>query len=934
MPHPVPFRRLAFPCAFVVAGMLAAGCRRTAGGEDSLSDAATARRLGITVEAVERLRVRRGLTNDVLVRMTEGQLARAIEKADHPKPDHPGEAARWMRLFHEDENGSVPEGALLAAKAQFDALPRAIAPGEDTTWTPLGPGNIGGRCRALLVHPVNAADLLLGSVGGGLWRSTNSGASWAPVNDFLANLAVCSLLRDPLNANTIYAGTGEGFFNIDAIRGAGIFKSTDGGTAWTQLAATANSNFHYVNRLAFSANGATLLAATNTGVWRSTNGGASFTLVFGSRTYDVDFHPTDPLEAVLAYDSSTNGTAWSADGGLSWTTATGFPADANRIETAYAPADGNVVFASVERNSGGSITGGLYRSLDGGATYAAQNTTTTYLGSQGWYDNALWVAPFDAAGAANANTVFVGGLDLWRSTDAGVNFTRISSWSSAPASAHADHHAIVPVPGFNGTTQRGAYFMNDGGAYFVSDVFSVAQLSGWVEKNNQLAVTQFYGASGNAQTGTLVGGTQDNGTLRYTPAGGSEAWTTMFGGDGGFCASDPTNPNYHYGEYVYLRIHRSTNGGTSSSYICGLNGSTWKAAPYKIGDAELQQTAFISPFVLDPNDANRIFAGGRSLWRTDDAKTANTSTTGPSWLAIKAPTTNNSNISAIAVAPGNSNVVWVGHGNGDVWRTADALAAAPAWVQVDAGAPGLPNRMVTRLVVDPQNPQRAWACFAGFNSDNLWRTDTNGATWASYAGLPALPVRDLDLHPGDSDLMFLSTELGVITSANAGAVWSVPNDGPANVTVLESFFLGNDLHAVTHGRGLFRARYDAGFRLEFTTLGGGAGNLHLAVRDHPPAFVEGWTLFSLATTAPAGSGSLFGLTPDYLTLQCLMNPRAPGNFLHFPPPPLPSLYPAAPLDLAPGSLAGFAGITVDAMALLLEALPATTRATSVVRATF
>jgi len=122
--------------------------------------------------------------------------------------------------------------------------------------------------------------------------------SWTPVNDFLASLAVAALVRNPLNPATIDAGTGESYFNFDAIRGAGILKSTDGGTVWTQIAATANSNFYYVNRLAASSNGATLLAATNTGVWRSINAGTSFTQVMAARALDVDFHPTDPLKAV------------------------------------------------------------------------------------------------------------------------------------------------------------------------------------------------------------------------------------------------------------------------------------------------------------------------------------------------------------------------------------------------------------------------------------------------------------------------------------------------------------------------------------------------------------------------------------------------------------------------------------------------------------
>jgi hypothetical protein len=808
-----------------------------------------AERRGVPAGDVAALRAM-GFTARTLCEAREDIIRKGIRNADRErtgkvKPDHPGEWLEWRKQSLRDETGEIDPEGLMRAKAHVDQM-RAQAPAERAgitrgAWTSIGPGNIGGRVRAMVIKPTDANTMFVGSVGGGIWKTTNGGTLWSVVDDFMANLAVTSIVIDPSNADVMYAGTGEGFWNADGIRGAGIFKSTDGGTTWTQLAATSTApsagivaaDFYYVNRLSMNTTGSVLAVATQTGIFRSTNGGTSFTkatmvggsaISAGNGIADLDFNKSDATKAVAGTYAGT--AFYSSDSGATWTLATGLPGGGTfrRVETAVGTSTPGVVYASVDLQGGW-----LYRSTDNGASYAAvfngSLDSINPLGGQGWYDNMLFVSPTDA------NFVVWGGIDLFRSTNGGSAFAKISEWFSHsysnPTSAHADQHIAVPHPAFDGTSNRIVFFGNDGGIYRAADVATVGggaspYQSGWTELNNGLAITQFYGGAGHVATGKVTGGTQDNGTLLYNPALStpSEAWTAPFGGDGGWSAYDPAAANTFYGEYVYLTVHRSLNG-TSSDFINGLhwNGAAYvcKPAPYKIGDGVTDGCSptsygigaqFIAPFIIDPNNANRLLAGGLRLWRTNDATTANTAATGPSWASIKASVS--SNITAIAVAPGNPDLLWVGHLNGNVYRAPDGTATTPTWTQRDTTTPTLPNRQVMRITVGAASGgvHPVYVAFGGFNGDNLWRSVNGGDSWtditgSGLTGLPDVPVRDLEIHPTNPAWLYAATEVGVFASTDTGATWGLPQEGPSNVSVDELFFLGNKLYAVTHGRGMF-----------------------------------------------------------------------------------------------------------------------------------
>lgn len=803
----------------------------------AVSDEEVAQSKNISVAQVELLCRSRGTTNESLAALPEAAVRRALLRLEFP--DLPTARGLFRLKQERGDDGVVRPHGLGAAYAQTESMlsreappmtagvptgpngrPRRAGPAPTAgmrlaNWVWLGPGNIGGRTRGIVIDPADPDSMWAVSAGGGVWHTEDAGAQWAPVDDFLENLSCGCIAVDPSDASTMYVGTGEAFHNLDAIRGNGIFRTTDA-VAWTPIAATRTPDFQFVSRIAVSQDGTVVLAATSTGLFRSADPArATWTEVLGHPLGDVRFDPQDSDRAVAG--SLRDGAAWfSRDGGLTWDLANGGPWT-GRVELAYAAKDPDIVYASVQMT-----TGQIWRSQDGGASYKKRKTLTPdglpsdYLGGQGWYDNAIW-----AGDPTDADLVVVGGVDLYRSSDGGDHLAEISSWWE-PSSVHADQHAIVAHPSYDGVTNRTVFFGNDGGVFRADDLAAVGTepeppfVNGWTELVNNYGVTQFYAGAGHTGSGKIIGGAQDNGSLVFDPALGTEEWREFFGGDGGWCASDPTDPDVFYGEYVFLNIHRNTDGATTDDtqgdrYISGqffdfVTGEwSWKQVPFRIADAKNENALFIAPFVLDPNDENRILAGGVSLWRTDDAKQPNTPVAGPTWRPVKPGA--GAMISAIAVARGDSDVVWVGHEDGLVFRTANGTATTPTWARVGATGPSplTPRRYCTGITVHPTDPDTAYVTFGGYERGNLWVTTDAGAAWADLATtLPRAPIRALAVHPRRTDLLYCGTEVGLFASEDAGASWSPTNEGPTNCSVDDLFWMDEVLVCVTHGRGMFR----------------------------------------------------------------------------------------------------------------------------------
>ncbi len=272
----------------------------------------------------------------------------------------------------------------------------------------------------------------------------------------------------------------------------------------------------------------------------------------------------------------------------------------------------------------------------------------------------------------------------------------------------------------------------------------------------------------------------------------------VFGGDGGQSAIDWEDPRYCYGEYVGLRLFRSSDG------CHGWSGYLDTLPDFGVGN-------WIAPLTLDPSSPRRLYAGGKSLWRTDDARADV-----PVWTAVRPP--GSDNVLAIAVAPSDPNVVWVTQNDSRVYKTTNALAASPSWVTIDDNShvDPLPRRWMPHILIDRQNPNRVWIGLGGYEDHNLWRTDNGGQTWTDVSGsgatgLPFVGVRSLAQHPTHPDWLYVATDVGVFATANGGQSWTVANAGPANVSTDDLTFVHgtSTLLLGTHGRGLWTQDTDA-----------------------------------------------------------------------------------------------------------------------------
>ena len=322
---------------------------------------------------------------------------------EHKKPDQPDKFVEYLMSLKTGENGETYEGNYKIR--EFKKAELRLAQLKTATvqldWQERGPGNVGGRTRGLVVDPkdVSQKTWLAGSVSGGVWRTTDAGNTWACLTPDIPDLATVCLTISLDDPNVIYVGTGEGYYNIDAVIGAGIFKSTDNGATWEQLASTKdNANFYFVNRIITDPDNVNVvIAATNRGVFKSVDGGKTWTQTLKGRVQQIIYEKDNFSNQYSAVNSY--GVYKSVNGGNSWFNVKSY--SDGRIEMAIAPSDENIVYALTADSE-------LFMSVDGGYNWAQsiEKPETDFMGGQGWYNNSLVVSPL------NSKKVFVGGIDI------------------------------------------------------------------------------------------------------------------------------------------------------------------------------------------------------------------------------------------------------------------------------------------------------------------------------------------------------------------------------------------------------------------------------------------------------------------------------------------------------------------------------------------
>lgn len=713
-----------------------------------------------------------------------------------PKKDRPDLAWEQNFLMTLDPNiGYPPVQRLLTVYEQVQEFRKLKAgiPGDgiNNSWVERGPNNVAGRVRALMFDPNDPTSkkVWAGSVSGGLWYNndiTDPNSLWTPVNDFWDNLAVSCIAYDPSNTQIFYVGTGEGWYNSDAVNGAGIWKTVDGGQTWSRISSTNNINFNSVQKIVVNSSGR-IIAGTNKGILVSDDGGNNWSNNYSGFISDIELGSGNNVFAGLGrlntsglfLKSINNGDSWS-----DYTSNIGNNLSQERIEIAVAPSNKEIVYAVA---SDGSNVSWFKRSDNSGLTwtdvaipkYMTQSCTMSssddFTRGQAWYDLILAVHP------TSPDTVFVGGIDVNKSTDGGQTWSTITYWTGACASySHADNHALVFRPGFDNELITGS----DGGVSYSPDAGSSTSPS-FTVMNKGFNITQFYAGAihPDALKNYFLAGAQDNGSHQFD-AEGIDSTEEVTGGDGAFCFIDQTNPDIQITSYTNNNYYYSKDGGKTFRYLQSDNTGKF------INPAAYDNNLHILYSAKDDQSINRISNIEISPSIND--------------ISINLGST----ASHIKVSPytTGSSTLFVGTGAGRVFKITNANGDNPTVNEISSSS--FPTGNVSCIELGA-NENELIVTFSNYGVSSVWYTNNGGSTWTEKEGdLPDMPVRWALFNPNNRNEVLLATEVGVWASTNfsdASPNWTPSVSGLANVRT-DMLLLresDNEVLAVTHGRGLF-----------------------------------------------------------------------------------------------------------------------------------
>ena len=693
----------------------------------------------------------------------------------------------------------IPEGRLFRTEA------------TSWVWGGIGPApmhssyyqNVAGRVTCLAVDPTNSNIVYSGAADGGLWKTTDGGLNWTPLTDNLPRLSSGAVAVDPTNPSVIYYGTGELNFNIDGYPGVGVFQSTDGGSSWSKMSLPGFGLYYTSKIVVAPSNGSVVYATGYPDVYRSTDAGQTWTeLDLTNSSYNpgaVDDIVVDPQDANTIYasygsgfhgDSTSYGVHKSTDGGNTWSwLQNGFPpaSQVNRVSLAIAPSNDQVLYAAVNGsnpNDPSADTNRVYKSTNAGATWTllpGVAPKTDFGGNQGWYNNVIAVDP------NNPDTVYVGGIDFWRSSDGGQTWINLTNGygTYTGQNIHVDQHAIAFA---NGSSQI-FYIGNDGGVWKTT-----SGSSSFTNCNANMQTIQFYDiASDPNNPAVTIGGTQDNGTESNSQP--QQSWSEIYGGDGGYVLIDPSNSSIMYTEYVNGSLQKSTNGGGSFSKITTGIG---------------EDGYWLQPYVMDPTNNNILYTATSKIYKTTNG--------GTNWTSLTGNLKSSSDLfSTMSISPVEGSVIYAGisgyRGAADSAFLYISTDAGSSWNNITANLPSGTN--FGRVTADPSHKGMAYLAVLSGITSHVLRTTDYGSTWVGLDstgnGFANVPTKVITVDSATGNI-YAGTYAGVYRSTDNGANWAQFGTGLPNSVVdgMVIQYSSNVLRVGTHGRGAWQVNLVTG----------------------------------------------------------------------------------------------------------------------------
>jgi len=647
------------------------------------------------------------------------------------------------------------------------------------TWSAIGPfdgpNNFGiGRINSIEFHPTITSRMWVGSPAGGLWKSNNSGTNWKTSTDELTNLGVSDIAVNPLNPSVMYIATGDR--DGGDTYSYGILKSTNSGNKWqpTGLSWNVTQQRRIGKIIVHPVDTNIVIAATRSGIYRSVNSGTTWVLEKSGNFNTLYLSKAAPDTIFAGTISSGNARIYrSIDKGNNWSLlSTGLPTSSTRrVEITVSPQDASRVYALFSDPT--QAYAGLYQSTNGGNTWTLRSSSPNILGSatsgngsggQSWYDLCIEVSP------TNKNQVFIGGVNLWRSNNAGSTWKVIGGYSWGGGGnpwVHPDMHYMKFKPGTNTL-----YVGHDGGVSYTSNGGT-----SWTHLVDGLNITQYYKMSTSQQSANIMmGGSQDNSTHLLK----NNNWTVPVGGDGMDNAINHDDDKYMYASSQYGNFRRSSNYGNSFQYMNSLppNG----------------QGGWVTPIQLDPVNPAIVYIGYTRLYKSTNHGVTWSSTTSSSV---------GGQIDVIAVAPSKTSVIYIAY-NSTIKKSVNT---GNNWSNITNGISG--SGFITDIAVSSLNEDHIWITKSGYtNGKKVFESIDGGSTWINVSGsLPNLPANTVQYAAGTNDGIYVGTDIGVYYKDNNLSDWvSFSKDLPnVIVTDLEIYEAGKKLRIATMGRGMWES---------------------------------------------------------------------------------------------------------------------------------